>query len=379
MRIGIDVYGLSRFKFFTGISNYIYNILKYLEIFDQENEYFLYNDTDINFTLNNPRWHKKVSRDLFGGIHTLWLNTILVGQLLRDNIDIFWQPNGALLPIYMPKNIKVIVTIHDLVSHYYPETMEFANRSVSRIFFYSSFRRADAIIAVSNSTANNIKDLLADVIDGKKMVVIYEGISNEKFRPIDKERSKHFVKEKFDIDNDYILFVGTIEPRKNLLSLIKAFSLLVKNGKNLDYQLIIAGKKGWGNSNIHNLLKQFNLSKKHVKFLGYVDAEDLVYLYSGAEVFILPSLYEGFGLPILEAMACGCPVITSNISSMPEVSGGAALLVNPSNTQEIAEAIYRVVINSSLREKMNKEGFKNVARFSWDKTAKETLNLIHIL
>jgi glycosyltransferase involved in cell wall biosynthesis len=372
MKVGVDVCELSKVKLFTGVSNYICNILQQLQKIDCENEYFLYGNSEINFSINNPKWHKKIYSGLMGKSHSVWMNTILVRQLKEDYIDVFWQPAGALLPVFLLKNIKVILTIHDLVLYYYPETMAIGNRILSHLFFKMAVKKADAIIADSEATKDGFVDLYPCFKE--KTTRIYPAgrilLSIEDKQQVIKDQAKEHVRQKFDIHSDYILAVGTIEPRKNLPNLIKAFELLVSANKNFVHSLVIVGKIGWGGV-------KMPLCDGKVKFLSYVSNEDLVSLYSGAAVFVMPSLYEGFGMPILEAMACGCPVITSNVSSMPEVAGDAAILVNPHDIKAIANAMNNVLNDKTLQESMQERGVRNVERFSWKKTAQETMKIIN--
>lgn len=179
------------------------------------------------------------------------------------------------------------------------------------------------------------------------------------------------IKEKYNISSDFILFVGTIQPRKNLQRLIEAFSKISK--KNII--LVIVGKKGWQYEEILEAPQNFGVSDR-VKFLDFVPDEDLTALYKEAACFVLPSLYEGFGLPILEAMKYGCPVITSNVSSMPEASGDAALYVNPEDVDDIADKIEKLISDEKLRSDLVERGYKQIKKFSWEKTAKQTLEAL---
>lgn len=177
--------------------------------------------------------------------------------------------------------------------------------------------------------------------------------------------------KKYKIEGDYILFVGTLQPRKNIVRLIEAFSTL---GPKL-YTLVVVGKPGWLYEEIYEAPKKFKVEDR-VKFLDYVPDEDLPALYQNALCFVLPSLYEGFGLPVLEAMHYGCPVVTSNVSSLPEAAGDAAIMVDPESTESIKEGIEKVLGDKSLREKLVKKGYEQVKKFSWEKCARETLKVL---
>jgi glycosyltransferase involved in cell wall biosynthesis len=180
--------------------------------------------------------------------------------------------------------------------------------------------------------------------------------------------------KKFGITKPYILFVGTIQPRKNIAKLIEAVSLL----KNKEIQLVVVGKKGWLWEEILAAPEKFKITDR-IKFLDFVGNEDLPSLYKNAQCFVLPSLYEGFGLPVLEAMQFGCPVVTSNVSSLPEVGGDAAIYFDPESVDDMAEKIDKVISDEKLRAEMTEKGYNQVKKFSWEKTAKETLKVLEEL
>ena len=189
-------------------------------------------------------------------------------------------------------------------------------------------------------------------------------------------QNSKLLKEKYRVKGDYILFVGTLQPRKNIERLVEAFSRLKSKVKNLN--LVIIGKKGWMYEDILNAPEKYNVSDR-VKFLDSVSDEELPVFYQNAICFVLPSLYEGFGLPVLEAMKYGCPVITSNVSSLPEAGGDAALYFNPENVNDIAEKIKKVIEDKTLREEMIQKGYQQIKKFSWEKTARETLQVLEQL
>lgn len=186
------------------------------------------------------------------------------------------------------------------------------------------------------------------------------------------------LKTKYNISDNFLLFVGTLQPRKNIVRIIEAFAMLKKRkteNDEQDLQLVIIGRRGWHYDEILAAPAKYGL-KDSVKFLDFVPDEDLVLFYQHAQVFVWPSLYEGFGLPVLEAMKFGCPVITSNVSSLPEAGGDAALYVDPENVEEIKNAIEKVMTDTKLREEMIAKGKKQVGKFSWEKAARETLQIV---
>lgn len=347
MVIGYDgsrAFSLNR----TGTENYSYQLIKALAKIDKRNKYLVFvrnrvltNEFPDNFHFIIINWSR------------LWTQGGLAVKTFQQELDVLFIPAHT-LPIIRKPGLKIIVTVHDLGSEYLPKMHQLKQRIYLSFIQRYQLKTATKIIAVSKATK---EDLVKKVsIDPKKIVVIYEGIDREKFKVDTKAASlKH-----------YYLFVGTIQPRKNLERLMQAFSNTT--GANL----VIAGLKGWLSEEIYTLPKKLGIEKR-VKFLGRVEDKDLPALYSGALALVFPSLFEGFGLPILEAQACGCPVITSNISSMPEVAGDGALYVNPDSIEDIIRGIREI---GGIREKLIKNGFENVKRFSWEKCAKETLKVL---
>jgi len=358
MKIGIYARGLNDIG---GVKQYIESLTKeIIKNLDDKDELFIFHNLDRPF-FNS----KKIN------IHEILLKR--KSKLLCDfveapdkinklNLDIIFFPKGT-IP-YRVKG-KKILTVHDL-AYYLPEynAYKFLDNFYMKFMIKSSCRRADKIIAISKNTKKDIIQILK--INKEKIKVVYEA-SDEKFKRLNKKDLAE-LKKKYDLTR-FIFYSGSISPRKNIKRLIKAFEI-IKNKLNLD--LIITGNKLWKNKKEMALIKQ----NPKIKVLGNVSDQDLVALYNLAEVYVYPSLYEGFGLPILEAQACGCPVITSNKSSLPEVGGHSVVYINPLKTEEMSKAIEKVVSNKKLRENLIKKGYKNIKRFSWDKTAKEVLDLI---
>ncbi len=321
----------------TGTENYSYQLLKALRKIDRKNQYIVYTRKTIPW----PRF---------------WTQGGLALQTFKDKLDVLFIPAHT-LPVIRKPGLKTIVTVHDLGSEYLPQMHQLKQRLYLGFMQKYQLKTANKIIAVSNATK---EDLVKKVgIDPKKVEVIYEGYDKKLFKPDTKSNS---VKQ-------YYLFVGTVQPRKNLERIIKA---VAKIGQ----KLVVAGAKGWMSDEIYKLGAQ-----NKVKFLppqggrvGRVADQDLPALYRGAKALLFPSLFEGFGLPILEAQACGCPVVTSNISSMPEVAGKGAILVNPYSVDDIVNGIRKI-----NRNKLIKAGFENIKRFSWEKCARETLQVLENL
>lgn len=357
MTIGID--GSRAFlKERTGTENYTFQLLKALAKIDRRNNYLIYLRPGSNIM---DRWPNNFHFSILN-YQFFWTQAGLAQQTFKEKLDILFIPAHT-LPIIRKPKLKTIVTVHDLGSEYLPQLHQLKQRLYLSFIQKIQLKGASHLIAVSKATK---KDLINRIgINEKKITVIYEGYDREKFK-INQTINKYNLRY-----HNYFLFVGTIQPRKNLERLIEAFDL-----SHLSHlsQLVIVGKKGWMADDIYNLPEKLGL-KNRVKFLDYIPDKNLPALYRGAIALTFPSLFEGFGLPILEAQACGCPVITSSISSMPEVAGNAAILVDPYNKDEIAHAIIRIK-DKSEREKLIKNGLENVKRFSWEKCAKETLKVI---
>ena len=363
MKIGIDARYANR-ELSEGFAVVIFNLIKNLTRIDLKNKYILYFDKPLrrDIFLNQVNFKFKVIQaPLF------WTNLRLPLELmLSDKPDIFFFP-AQYISWYRP--FKTVVIIYDLAFLQFPQCFETKNRILLTKLTAYSAKYADKIITCSHSTKSDIIKFYK--ISPDKISVIYWGV-DEEFTPIKDYHSIEKVKTKYNIKN-YILYTGVLQPRKNLIRLIEAFNVL-KNEKNLDLMLVISGKKGWFYDKIFQRVEKLKLNKD-VIFTDYVSKEELQLLINGAEVFILPSLYEGFGLPLLEAMACGTPVITSNVSSMPEVVGDAGILINPYSIEEISKAINNILTDRQLRETMVNKGLERAKLFPWGNAARETLKV----
>lgn len=259
---------------------------------------------------------------------------------------------------------KKIVFVHDMSYLACPETVRTKTRRFLNVSMKKSCHRADVIITISEFSKKEIIKYLG--IQEEKIKTLPLGVDFNRFHTNYSEKEKNNVVQKYGLTQDYLLYLGTIEPRKNLERLIRAYAMTCE--KNEMPPLIMAGRKGWLYEEIFNAVEELNLTEK-VKFLGYVDSADVPMLISAAKVFLFPSVYEGFGLPVLEAMACGVPVITSDAASLPEVAGDAAVLVNPMDINDIADKILRVVEDKKLQKKMIEKGLLQAEKNSWENTA----------
>lgn len=290
----------------------------------------------------------------------LWEQLLQPMRLLRDDVDLVHGPAYA-LPLVCPT--QSAVTVHDLSFFLYPETFNRANRLYLRAITRWSVRRADAVIAVSEHTRQDVIRLLG--VPADRVHVAPNGVDPD-FRPLPEHDVQSF-RERHKLPQSFILCISTIEPRKNLTTLIRAYAALGKT----DHVLIIGGGRGWRYQDVFDTVDELELHDR-VRFSGFIRHRDLPLWYNAAEVFVFPSIYEGFGLPPLEAMACGTPVIASNASSLPEVVGRAGVQVNPTDVEALAEAIHRVITDSGLATSMAERGLSRAGRFSWQASAERT-------
>ncbi len=261
----------------------------------------------------------------------------------------------------------LVVSVHDISFKRFPEFFSPRDRLLFATLLPMSLRRANAVLTISKHAKAEILESWP-FLKGRVHVIPLAAASI--FRPVIIDKLAESILEKHGITSQFILAVGNLQPRKNIGRLIQAFSHVHQSFKN--YKLVIVGKDHWQSSTLYTLVENLGLVHS-VIFTGYVPADELAFLYNAAQLFVYPSLYEGFGLPILEAMACGTPVISSNTSSMPEVTGSAALMVDPTNIEEITQAIFQVLSDSDLRQRLSELGLLQAQCFSWQRTARETL------
>jgi len=305
----------------------------------------------------------------------LWTHARLSWEMMRHPPDLLFVPSHV-LPLVHPA--RSVVTVHDLGYHYYPETHTLSQNLYLRWSTRFNARSAVRVLADSEATRRDLIDFYR--IGEEKVTVVYPG-RDETRVPIRDPGLIASACARYGVTSPYLLYVGTLHPRKNLVRLVQAFAFLLRSedagpgdsGSGL--QLVLAGKKGWYFEEIFAQVRKLNLID-HVVFTGYVPDADLPSLLSGALAFVFPSLYEGFGLPVLEAMACGVPVICSDSSSLPEVAGEAALLTDPLDGEAWVEALRRVVADQDLRRTLARRGFEQAQHFSWRQAAKETLQVL---
>jgi glycosyltransferase involved in cell wall biosynthesis len=299
----------------------------------------------------------------------LWTHARLSWEMLRDPPDLLFIPSHV-LPLVHPA--RSVVTVHDLGYHYYPQAHTLSQNLYLRWSTRHNARNALRILVDSEATR---RDLVAFYqIQEEKVRVVYPG-RDETMAPVSDPTLLKSVCGRYGVTGPYLLYVGTLHPRKNLVLLVQAFGDLLRSGdlgSAGHLQLVLGGQKGWLYEEIFAKVRKLDLTDR-VVFTGYVADADLPSLLSGAQAFVFPSLYEGFGLPVLEAMACGVPVVCSSASSLPEVTGQAALLVDPLDPKPWTEGLHRVVTDQNLRRVLVERGFEQVRQFSWKRTARETL------
>lgn len=369
MKIGIDVSIQCMPR--SGIGQYQYNLLKNLFLIDKENTYCLYafnyrwrhKFNQLQFKANN---YKLKVTPLPQRLVTLWWLFLRYPHLemVTEPCDVYQTSEICVQP---SKKGKIVAFIHDLTTILYPEYHMKQN-----IFFYNRRfqdieKYADCVLTNSENTKRDILKHLH--IHPEKIFVTPFG-ANDSFRPLKKEETKE-VLSRHGIHDAYILFVGTLEPRKNIKTLIMAFNK-VKQKLKCSHKLILVGRPGWFYEEIMQARETSDF-RDDIVFKGYVADEDLPAFYNGADVFVYPSFYEGFGMPVLEAMQCGTPVITSNISSLPEVGGGACLYIDPNSQNDLEKKLIQVISDSELQKKLSQKGKERAAHFSWKKCAEQTL------
>lgn len=356
----------------AGIGCYTKNLVENLLKIDKKNEYVLIHSKKKSYNFKGN--YKEIRLPFFTSIpRKLIIGFFTLEKICRqEKLDIL-HDTGQIGPYFSKSKTKRVLTIFDLSAFYYPEAFTKVTASYSK-FLPLVAGNVDKIMTISQNSKKDIIKFLK--IPPNKVAVTYLGTESH-FEPIKDRIVLKQIRKKLDLPSSFILFVGTIEPRKNIPFLIRGFAK-VRKKLNHDLKLVIAGKMGWEKKSIFDLPKQLSI-EKDVFFLGNIEIKDLPALYNSAMIFVYPSLYEGFGLPLLEAMACGCPVITSNTSSLPEIAGEAAILINPNKERELIEAIRDVINNKRLKQTLIKKGFIQAKKFSWKHCAQETLEIYQSL
>ncbi|MGB3112594.1 MAG: glycosyltransferase family 1 protein [Candidatus Omnitrophota bacterium] len=358
MKIGIDVRSTLKRKRRTGIGYYTLNLVKHLAAADPENQYFLYSYIKpFDFKrrlpeLPGPNFRHRLDRLSFRP------------EIKMKDMDVFHSSSYDVPPL---ESAKLVTTIHDIIplmfSEGFPEEyLKKLENDIKKVL-----KESDLVVVDSINTKKDLQEKFSPV--PTKVKVIYPG-RDESFSPMDdKEKAFFRLRKKYGIEREFILYVGTIEKRKNVAGLAGAF-LELKKEKNLPHLLVIVGMKGWESEKVFEMVEKSGLGKD-VRFTSYIDRKDMNLFYNAAEVFVYPSLYEGFGLPVLEAFSCGTPTVTSFTTSCGEIAGDAALTVDPRDSAGMKKAIYRLLTDKTLREELRARALSRARLFSWDKAAEE--------
>ncbi len=355
----------------AGIGRYTHELLAALTVFDHANEYCaFYNAPRGNERLDTPL-DRLPSHTIRLSAKRLRLRVLLAhfcGIALDRWLppcDVFHATDYLLPPL---RRAASVLTIYDLTFRFFPEHHLPLNRWYLSLMVPRFAQRASAIIAISENTRRDLAQRMQ--IPPEKVTVTYLGV-NPVFRPMDDAVGLARVRQKYHLPARFILYFGTVEPRKNLLTLLDAYRALLARDDALP-DLVIAGRKGWLHQPVLQRVRELGLDAR-VQFTEWVDENDAPALMNAASVFVYPSLYEGFGLPPLEAMACGTPVVCSNASSLPEVVGDGGILVEPRDAGALAGAVERVLADQPLRADLRARGLAQARKFSWERTARETL------
>lgn len=346
----------------AGVGRIISSLIKAMQTIDPQREFVLIGDTPVGPSGINGKYIYIKSSGM------LW--HIICARIIKENPQwgTYISVRSPFVPIMVPE--RSIYFVNDLISFKYPEYFTLKTRIIGSIFVKLALKRAKNIVAISQSTARDIEELCpgskarttviplaADPIFGKRQPDIKTLI-------------------RYGINKPYILSVGTVEPRKNHLFLLKAYQGLTKVLCE-KYDLVLVGKRGWRCGHIMQTIDE-NVRSGSVKYLEFIHDADLVHIYNGASLFVYPSLYEGFGLPVVEAMSCGVPVITSNISSLPEAGGKAAYYIDPNKPEEISDAMTKILTDQTQANKMSALGLAQSSELSWHKAAKAIYDIIAI-
>jgi len=372
MKIAVDARVVKKYP---GLGRYCINILKALAEIDVNNEYIVFTIEPKKMAFLNNRKNMKIVETDYPVLSykTFYAFSSLINKFTPD---IFFSSFQV-----APLNVKcpMVIVLHDMMDLMYKDAFTHHNffiRSGLQYFFkYAiprSVSKASAIITVSESTKHDLLKYFN--ITKKKVVAILEGVE-ENFKPVTDVEVLYKIKKKYNLPDKFIFYLGSIKPYKNLHGVLESFSKLYENGFNNNVKLVIGGLKHFSVEGLSDKIEKLNIEDK-VQRIGFIAEEDLPAVYSLSEIFLFPSIWEGFGLPVLEAMACGAPVITSNVSSLPEVIGDAGIQVDPYNITEISYNLTKLLEDAEMRKILSQKGIERAKSFSWIRAAEETLNVL---
>lgn len=364
MKFAIDARGAFLYHG-TGIGTYTDNLISEMINLDSKDEFTLFCSAKFNSNYNKDNTHIIFSSGRHG---TFYEKYYFPHKLKKDNIDLYHIPQNG-IGFEFNSEINTVVTIHDLIPYIMPETvgpgyLQRFLRDMPSIIYNCA-----GILTVSEYSKRDILKFFS--FYPKEKIFVTPLAANSNFKPLIKADCKSYVQKTYNVSTPYILYLGGFSSRKNAFGLIKAFERLYTS-LNKPYTLLLGGSLKDEGLKLQEYVKGKNLQDKIV-FCGYIEDDILPVLYSGCDAFVYPSLYEGFGLPPLEAMSCRAPVITSNLSSIPEVTGSSAILVNPFDDDELASSMELLLNNEDLKAEYSERGYERSLQFSWDKTAQKTL------
>ena len=369
LTIGVIYGGISEQK--VGMDHYLHQVLLTMKRLAPHHR----------FTLIDHRRQSNAFREQFGQVNlplpagplsvSRW-NLREVPKVLPQ-FDLVFSP-GLYGPARIPLGIKGVMVVHDLVRYLFPRFFVFnpVQKLLDRWAYPAMLRNYHHLITVSESTRDDLMRLFQVPVE--KITVTYHG-ADPQFRPISDPSAFSGLLRKYGLSRPFILFLGTLEPRKNLMTLLRAFAPLKER---IPHSLVLVGQKGWKWEGIFEAIKTLGL-KERVRWTGYVSDEERVFFYNAADFFVYPSWYEGFGMPLLEALQSGLPVIASRVSALPEVVGEAGLLIDPSRPEELSQAILRLVQEKGLKERLREAGLVQARRFSWEDSARKTLEVFEMV
>jgi len=367
MRIGIDATALPPQP--VGAGNYIIQLIRALAAQKSNHDFIVFAQPSGQNMIALPEGSSiewVIVEERSPGSRLIWEQVQFPKLINTSGVELLHSTHYT-RPTRLP--CKSVVTFHDMTFFLYPELHTWAKRIYFPQMMRLSASRADELITVSDSTRDDLIRVLG--IDPKKVTTTHLGV-NPGYKPIDDQKEKSRVAEKYALPEKYVLYVGLVEPRKNLPVLINAFRRVID--EEFNYKLILVGRYGWMYEQVLDQVKELDLENV-VQFLGYVPQEDLPLVYNLASLFVYPTIYEGFGLPVLEAMACGVPVVTSDVSSLPEIVNEAGILTPVNDGDALFEAIVQGLEDHDLRQDLIRKGPERAATFSWTKTAQLTLQV----
>jgi glycosyltransferase involved in cell wall biosynthesis len=373
MKIGIDIRVLLDQKY-SGVASFSFHLIKNLIKLDKHNAYYFFYNSFKKAELPTFLKGLNIKSSCYPNKFFNYIAQKIFKRPQLDRVvggtDIFYLPHFNFASF--SRNSKKIITVHDLSFLHYPEFFSFRKNFWHRALnLKKNLKSFDIIVAVSEHTKRDLIDLLN--IPAEKIRVVYPGVSDKLMSEIE-DSSLDMVRKKYNLNSDFILYLGTIEPRKNIIGLIEAYNLARQSG--LEADLVLAGSWGWKTKSIKEKWQSSHY-KNNIKFLSYVEEAEKPALYKLARLFVYPSFYEGFGFPPLEALYFSLPVISSNVSSLPEVLGDSALLINPNNSSEIAEAIKILWTDETYRQKLIAKGLERIRKFDWALSSEQYLKIFY--